>query len=181
MLPRYILYKGKQRPFLKGNCKIFTDTVPTLTKYGFMNMARSLKVEGNPWVAFDDESFRGNFKIFKEGDHTNLGTFAQCISSIQEITVCLENPEIVLYEHVNYYGKAVSIFEVTRDMKGTGLDDVVSSHKVKKGAWILYKNTGLRGTRMFTTENHPNHCYLGWNDQMSSLKPVTDEDCEKPQ
>uniref|UniRef100_V9L9G9 Ep37-A2 n=1 Tax=Callorhinchus milii TaxID=7868 RepID=V9L9G9_CALMI len=169
-----------EQPFFKGNSKTFNENVRDLAIYSFLKMVRSLKVEGKPWIAYGGQEFCGDFKIYKEGDHTNLGDFSEKISSLQVIKVSLEDPEIVLYEHINYGGKKVSVLEVNRNVKGAGLEGHISSHKVKKGAWILYTETELHGKRMFSMEDQPNYCILGWNDQVSSLKPLTDEDFHKP-
>uniref|UniRef100_V9L9W3 Epidermal differentiation-specific protein n=1 Tax=Callorhinchus milii TaxID=7868 RepID=V9L9W3_CALMI len=170
-MARIILY---DQPFFTGSSHIFTDDIPDLATYSFTKKTRSMKVERKPWVAFLDIDYTGGFKIYDVGDYTNLGEFDQKIQSLMEIRVPLENPEIVLYQDVDYQGKKVSISQPTQDITATSLSGKVSSYQVKSGAWSLYKGRNFQGESCFTVEDQPDLRKKSWNDQLLSLQPVPD-------
>ncbi|NP_001279336.1 epidermal differentiation-specific protein-like [Callorhinchus milii] len=163
---------------LGGGGQTYTEDVPDMKD--FSNRARSLKVEGYPWVAFTKKAFQGEFKIYRVGQYMNLNDFAVKISSLRVIKESLENPQITLYKNVNYTGARKDIFEeidnVDQIKKEIGGE--ISSHKIKEGVWILCKDEHFCGERMFTKENVPNYVQIGWKNQLSSLKPLTPSDFE---
>ncbi|XP_072892619.1 epidermal differentiation-specific protein-like [Hemitrygon akajei] len=163
-----------------GSHKEFADNISDLADEIFSDAARSLKVHGQHWVAYTEAKFRGKFKVFGQGDHESLGELDQKIRSLRLVKEDLKNPEIILYEHVDYQGSSRSIEETVNDLTRAGFNDLVSSHKVKQGVWILYQDMNLTGERLITFKGDqwPNYVPLGWNDKLSSLKPLLNSDFE---
>ncbi|XP_072106474.1 epidermal differentiation-specific protein-like [Mobula birostris] len=169
-----------ENPDFTGKDKDFVHNVPDLNVQNFGNTARSIRVIGQHWVAYACENFTGAFKVLGPGDHASLGDLDQKILSLRLVKEDLKNPEIVLYEDVNFYGLSRSIRETTNDLRRAGFVNLISSHKVKAGVWILFQHANLCGERRITFEGNewPNYCAFNWNDKLSSVKPLLKSDVE---
>ncbi|XP_078391507.1 epidermal differentiation-specific protein-like [Cetorhinus maximus] len=158
----------------------FCCDTPDLGVKFFSGSARSLKVKGNHWVAFTGKDYTGDFKVFGEGEHEKLGTLDQKIKSLKLLTTDLSFPSIVLYEHIDFNGQSRTVDCRIDDLKTGGFSNLVSSHVVKSGVWVLHEDPGCQGRRMvgFEGEKVANYCQVGWNDKMSSLRPLLTSDFE---
>ncbi|XP_078060933.1 epidermal differentiation-specific protein-like [Mustelus asterias] len=176
-MSKIVLY---DRPDCTGNWKELTYSVPDLETEIFSQTARSLKVEGKHWVAYKDKGFKGDFMVYGPGDHNHLGSMDSNIVSVRLVTEELGNPDIVLHEHIHFEGKSRNIDELVNDLKIAEFNNLVSSHEVKEGVWILYEGLHLTGRRMITFkgEKCPDYTQIGWNDKLSSLKPLLNRDHE---
>ncbi|XP_072894809.1 epidermal differentiation-specific protein-like [Hemitrygon akajei] len=176
-MSKIILYEN---PDFTGEDKEFVDDVKDLSVLNFNNTARSVRVIGRHWVVYTDSDHKGQFKVFGPGDHGNLGTLDQNISSLRLVKEDMLNPDIVLYEHVDYKGKSRSIKETTDNLSRSGFDNLVSSHKVKQGVWILYQDLNQSGPRLITFQDDEwdNYCQFKWNDKLSSVRAVKNSDFE---
>uniref|UniRef100_A0A671KHK9 Beta/gamma crystallin 'Greek key' domain-containing protein n=1 Tax=Sinocyclocheilus anshuiensis TaxID=1608454 RepID=A0A671KHK9_9TELE len=105
-------------------------STPTL---GFNNVISSLKVIGAPWV---------------EGEYATLEDKGK-FSSLKMITDDLGDPEIQLFEHVNYGGRSVTLHKET-NLHDIAFSDIASSHKVKGGVWVLYEHVNRQETMTVT-------------------------------
>jgi hypothetical protein len=66
---RVVLYEG---PNFSGGSIVVDDAVRNLDPTGFNDRARSLRVEGSPWVLCSDEGFRGDCRTFNPGEYPYL-------------------------------------------------------------------------------------------------------------
>uniref|UniRef100_A0A671QJL3 Beta/gamma crystallin 'Greek key' domain-containing protein n=1 Tax=Sinocyclocheilus anshuiensis TaxID=1608454 RepID=A0A671QJL3_9TELE len=107
----------------------FRNNVNNLEKKSFNNVISSLKVIGAPWVAYNDENFTGKQRVFEEGEYATLEDKGK-FSSLKMITDDLDDPEIQLFEHVNYGGRSVTLHKET-NLHDIAFSDIASSHKVK--------------------------------------------------
>ncbi|NWT88756.1 EDSP protein, partial [Lanius ludovicianus] len=151
----------------QGLSKEFTTDTPNLTAVGWNDVVSSVKVIGQPWVAY--EHVKGQFLVFEEGEYDSIGKdMNDKISSLQLITEDLHNPQITLYQHVDYRGRDRIIREATR-LAGGEDNDVVSSHKVQRGAWLLCEHTDGCGLRHLAREHEdiPNYKEIDFNDKLS--------------
>ncbi|XP_059817218.1 epidermal differentiation-specific protein-like [Hypanus sabinus] len=170
-MSKIILY---EKPEFLGQEKVFVKDVPDLAVENFTNTARSIRVIGRHWVAYAGTNYHGPFNVFGPGGFGNLDDLDRAISSLRLVKENLLNPEIVLYQNVDYGGMSRSILKTTDNLSSAGFDNLVSSHKVKQGVWILYQGLNLSGTRLITFQGDewPNYCAFGWNDKLSSVQAL---------
>ncbi|KAL0195217.1 hypothetical protein M9458_008789, partial [Cirrhinus mrigala] len=121
----------------EGRTAEFKNNVHNLEKKGFNQVISSLKVIGAPWVAYYEKNFTGKQRLFEEGEYATLED-KEKFSSLKMITDDLDDPEIQLFEHANYEGRAVTLYKET-NLQNIDFSDVASSHKVKGGVWVLYE------------------------------------------
>ncbi|NXB90268.1 EDSP protein, partial [Vidua chalybeata] len=158
----------------QGLSKEFTTDTPNLTAVVWNDIISSVKVIGQPWVAYEHVEYKGQFLVFEEGEYGFVGKeMNDKISSLQLITEDLHNPQITLYEHVEYKGRSRTVREAT-NLAGGEDDDIVSSHKVQRGVWLLCENSDGSGARHLAREHEdvPNYKEIDFNDKLSFLRPL---------
>ncbi|XP_059495427.1 epidermal differentiation-specific protein-like [Stegostoma tigrinum] len=163
-----------------GKREDFSCDTPDLGVKFFSGVARSLKVKGNHWVAYTGKNYSGERKIFGEGEHLKLGPFDQKIGSLKLLNTDLSYPSIDLFEHIDFKGESRNVDERIDNLRTGGFNNLISSHIVKAGVWILYDGMNCQGKHMIALEGErvANYCPLGWNDKVSSLRPLLTSDKE---
>ncbi|RXN21977.1 epidermal differentiation-specific -like protein [Labeo rohita] len=156
----------------KGRTAEFKNDVRNLEEKGFSDVISSLKVIGAPWVAYYDKNFIGKQRVFQEGEYATLDDKGM-FSSLKIITDDLDNPEIQLFEDVNYQGRSVTLRQET-SLPDITFNDVASSHKVKGGVWVLYEHINRQGAQLvsFPGEEVPSYFPLSFNDVASHVHPL---------
>ncbi|KAL1276388.1 hypothetical protein QQF64_036011 [Cirrhinus molitorella] len=129
----------------KGRTAEFKNNVNNLEEKGFGDVISSLKVIGAPWVFFPSGSSPDD----------------------------LDNPEIQLFEHINYQGRSVTLRQET-SLHDIDFSDIASSHKVKGGVWVLYEHINRQGAQLvsFPGDEVPSYLSLSFNDVASHLHPL---------
>ncbi|GCB84090.1 epidermal differentiation-specific protein-like [Scyliorhinus torazame] len=170
-MSKIVLY---EQPNFTGKWKEFRGNVPDLAVELFAKTARSLKVEGKHWVAYKGKKFTGDFVVYGAGDYNQLGDMDTQIESLRLVKEELGNPDIVLYENINFCGQSRNVDEDVADLRRAEFDHLVSSHKVKQGVWILYDEVDYQGNRLITFQGDECADYreFGWNDKLASLKAL---------
>uniref|UniRef100_A0A8C4TAR2 Epidermal differentiation-specific protein-like n=1 Tax=Erpetoichthys calabaricus TaxID=27687 RepID=A0A8C4TAR2_ERPCA len=156
----------------KGMSREFTKTVPSLIDENFNDCISSLMVIGAPWVAYEHCNFKGRQFVYEEGQYASV-EWNDVFSSLQIITDNLDDPLITLYEHGNYGGRKKDV-TIETNLCFSDFNDTASSHIVHRGVWVLYEH-GDRGGRQIIAragEKVANYGDLGFNDQLSSLRPL---------
>ncbi|NXB52487.1 EDSP protein, partial [Leucopsar rothschildi] len=158
----------------RGVSREITSDISNLGHLDFNDIISSVKVIGQPWVAYEHANYAGRFLVLEEGEHDYVGSkMNDRISSLQLITEDLHDPQITLYEHANYQGKSRVIKEATNLAAGFD-NDIMSSHKVQRGAWLLCEHSDGSGIQYIAREkdNLPNYSAINFNDKLSFLRPL---------
>ncbi|KAL0147676.1 hypothetical protein M9458_057011 [Cirrhinus mrigala] len=155
----------------RGRTAEFKNNVHNLEEKGFSDVISSLKVIGAPWVAYYKNS-AGKQRMFQEGEYATLDD-KRMFSSLKIITDDLDNPEIQLFEDVNYQGRSVTLRQETC-LPDINFSDVASSHKVKGGVWVLYEHVNRQGAQLvsFPGDEVPSYFPLSFNDVASHVQPL---------
>ncbi|XP_053339390.1 epidermal differentiation-specific protein-like [Clarias gariepinus] len=130
----------------------------------------SLKVIGNPWVAYTDKNFSGEPTAYKEGEYSSV-YYNKAISLLELVTEDLDNPQITLYEKRNHQGKSLVFNCDTSLLYGT-FNDKASSHKVQRGAWVLYQHKNKGGSCMVAKAGRDLANYGWFNDRVTHIRPL---------
>ncbi|XP_073694030.1 epidermal differentiation-specific protein-like [Garra rufa] len=156
----------------EGRTAEFKNDVRNLEEKGFNNVISSVKVIGAPWVAYYEKNFTGKQRVFEEGEYATLED-KEKFSSLRIITDDLDNPEIQLFEHINYQGRTVTLHNET-NLQDIAFSDIASSHKVKGGVWVLYERISRQGDQLvsFPGEEVPSYLPLSFNDEASYVRPL---------
>ncbi|XP_061478068.1 epidermal differentiation-specific protein-like [Rhineura floridana] len=157
----------------EGLSKEFTCDIPDLHELDFGDCISSLKVIGQPWVAYKTAKFEGDGFAFEEGDYGEIDK-SNKISSLRMVHHDLSDPQITLYEHPNYEGQSKVVNEETNLTYGY-FNDRVSSHVVQSGVWLLYKHPNRGGWYHIAWPEERIHDYkteLNFDDSVSHLQPL---------
>ncbi|NXF70462.1 EDSP protein, partial [Ciccaba nigrolineata] len=158
----------------QGYSREFTRDISNLKGVDWNDCISSVKVFGQPWVAYEHLNYTGRLLVFEEGEHSFVGReMNDKITSLQVITENLHNPQITLYEHAHYQGRARVITEATNLARGYD-NDTISSHKVQRGVWLLCEHSDGSGFRYIAREHEhlPAYSAINFNDKLSFLRPL---------
>ncbi|XP_077180338.1 epidermal differentiation-specific protein-like [Paroedura picta] len=134
----------------QGLYREFTSDVPDLHSMDFGDCISSVKVIGQPWLAYSDSAYKGHTHAFEEGEYSSIGQ-NDTISSLQLVNEDLEHPQIVLFNKPDFQGTSKTITEETNLTYGH-FNDKASSHIVHNGVWILYEHGNRKGWKYVARE-----------------------------
>ncbi|KAK7130505.1 hypothetical protein R3I94_008696 [Phoxinus phoxinus] len=160
------------RPSFEGRSAEFMYDVSNLAEKGFDNSIASIKVIGEPWVAYYDKKFAGKQQVFEQGEYATFEDKDK-FSSLKKVTADLTDPEIQLFEHVNYGGRSVILRKET-NLQEITFSNIASSHKVTRGVWVLYDGINRQGFQLiaFPGEQVSNYGALCFNNKASCVRPL---------
>ncbi|CAM4573846.1 unnamed protein product [Leuciscus chuanchicus] len=159
----------------EGRSAEFNHDVHDLREKGFNASIASIKVIGEPWVAYYDKNLAGKQRVFEEGEYTTRDDKGQ-FSSLKMVSADLDNPEIQLFEHVNCKGRSVTLRKET-NLNDIAFSDIASSHKVRGGVWVLYEGINCQGSQLisFPGEEVASYVPLSFNDVASHMAFIKEE------
>uniref|UniRef100_A0A6I8QMT6 Beta/gamma crystallin 'Greek key' domain-containing protein n=1 Tax=Xenopus tropicalis TaxID=8364 RepID=A0A6I8QMT6_XENTR len=157
-----------------GDSLSLSADTPDLALVGFLKRAQSLRVFGEPWIVFTDLKYQGHFVVYKEGSYNSIPSVSRLICSLRIVKGGLYEPKITLYEQANYGGRAQVLQKDADSLKPYGLYKLISSHKVEKGAWVIYDDDFFTGNAMVTIagDTIPDYGKTGWRYKASSVKSI---------
>ncbi|OCT73365.1 hypothetical protein XELAEV_18036348mg [Xenopus laevis] len=161
-------------PNFKGQTLTLNNDTPDLSAVGFLQLAQSLKVHGDPWIVFDELGYKGKHQGYTEGGHSSIPGFEKQISSIRVVPGGFDNPSLALSPEVNYGGFSISLEKTVNSVKPQGMPDMALSAQVHRGAWVLYQQENHKGNSKVVVKGDeiPDCDPVGWGDKISSVKVI---------
>ncbi|XP_067396460.1 epidermal differentiation-specific protein-like [Emydura macquarii macquarii] len=157
----------------EGLCREFTSDVPDLHELDFGDCICSLRVTGQPWIAYTAPKYEGDAYAFEEGEYRTVEK-SRALSALRLVHHDLAEPQITLYEHPDYAGQSKVVTEETNLTYGY-FNDRVSSHVVQRGVWLLYRHPARAGWYhvAWPGERLPDYkAELGFQNCLSHLRPL---------
>ena len=142
----------------------------------------SIRLNGGcQWILYDN-SFNnevyGSTAIIGPGPETYLNaTFGipdNSLTSIRRLPAS-GTPAIVLFQHLQYYGRALELSSSSANLRSDNFDDLTSSFIVTGGTWQLYSNSDYQGESVTFGEGVYRLSHLQAtisNDALSSVRLV---------
>uniref|UniRef100_A0A8C3FSG5 Beta/gamma crystallin 'Greek key' domain-containing protein n=1 Tax=Chrysemys picta bellii TaxID=8478 RepID=A0A8C3FSG5_CHRPI len=127
----------------EGLSREFTSDVPDLHELDFGDCICSLRVVGQPWIAYTAPKYEGDAYALEEGEYRTVEK-NKAFSALRLVHHDLADPQITLYEEPDYAGQSKVVTEETNLTYGY-FNDRVSSHVVQRGVWLLYKHPDRGG------------------------------------
>ncbi|XP_066545047.1 epidermal differentiation-specific protein-like [Amia ocellicauda] len=159
-----------EHPDFQGFSREFTSDVPNLREVCFDDCISSVKVIGQPWVLYRDPNYQGQQRVFEEGEYASVEEH-DTISSLQLVTEDLSDPQITLYEHERFKGKCI-VLTCETNLCQASFNDTASSHKVQRGAWVLYEHIDRGGVQMVARAGDEKSAYASSDNRLSHLRPL---------
>jgi uncharacterized protein YcfJ len=152
---------------------------------GFNDRASSVVVNGEDWEVCEHAEFHGRCMVLRPGSYPSLGAMDMNdrISSARPLVheawhgrryAPPQLPaEIVLYEHENYAGRALTTQSAVTNFRDTGFNDRASSVVVFGERWEVCEHAEFRGNCLILRPGrYPSLAAMGFNDRISSVRAV---------
>lgn len=82
------------------------------------------------------------------------------------------NSSITVYTDANYRGRSMSFREAIPNLRNSGLNDAISSMRLRRGSWEVCEDANYRGRCEVINGDVSNLARSGMNDKISSLRPA---------
>ncbi|MCI4644688.1 MAG: beta/gamma crystallin family protein [Hyphomonadaceae bacterium] len=86
---------------------------------------------------------------------------------------------IILYADPGYRGRNYALNGAQRSIRHTGLNDEVSSIRVRNGTWLVCTDPDYRGNCAVIRSDQAGFPRHGLNDRISSLRPISDQEARR--
>ncbi|XP_053552795.1 epidermal differentiation-specific protein-like [Bombina bombina] len=129
---KIILY---DEPSFGGLSLELTKSQTKLARQNFSKAASSLRVIGQPWVAYTQNNYEGEARVYEEGNYSNIDVDNK-IMSLYLILSNLGTPFIKLFEGEGLTGKSIDVQDAAILNFGK-LENGASSWQVLSGAWKI--------------------------------------------
>ncbi|MBN3311824.1 CRBB1 protein, partial [Atractosteus spatula] len=175
---RMIVYEQEN---FQGRYMEFQNECVNLCDRGF-DRVRSVRIECGPWVAYEQNNFRGEMFILEKGEYPRWDTWSNsyrsdCFMSFRPVRMDNQEHKICLFECADFKGNKMEIQEDdVPSLWAYGFCDRVGSVRVPGGAWVGYQYPGYRGYQyLFECGD-----YRHWNEwcafqpQIQSMRRIRD-------
>ncbi|MGH6933322.1 MAG: CVNH domain-containing protein [Dongiaceae bacterium] len=157
-----------------GDVVGFIGDVPDLNAYGFSNRASSIRVRRGAWQVCSEANYRGNCLIV-ERDVMNMSSLGlnDTITSVRRSTGARgQNPEIIAYTETGYGGTRQTFNSAVPDLQRYGLDNRISSLRVRGGTWEICDGKNFSGDCETVAADVANLSDFELNNRISSFRPT---------
>jgi hypothetical protein len=175
-----ILYEGTD---LRGRNVTISRQTPNLGYLGFENRASSLYVIAGTWEFCTEPYFRGECRVFREGEHPRLGSKNNRISSGRPVAESgggnrpgsdwgsAAGPEVEVFDRESFATPLRTLRGAAPNFDTLGINDAVASLIVHRGTWQFCTDGYYRGDCVtFGPGRYPR--LPGRDDKFSSARPV---------
>lgn len=162
-----------ERADFEGLSREFTCDVPDLHELDFGDCIASLKVVGQPWIAYTQPKYEGEPHVFEEGEYEAVER-PNSFSALRLVHHDLLDPQITLYERPHLQGACKVVSEETNLAYGY-FNDRVASHVVQRGVWLLYQHPNRGGWHCLAWPGERVDDYgaqLRFQARLSHLRPL---------
>uniref|UniRef100_A0A8C2YEH9 Beta/gamma crystallin 'Greek key' domain-containing protein n=1 Tax=Coturnix japonica TaxID=93934 RepID=A0A8C2YEH9_COTJA len=162
-----------ERADFEGLSREFTCDVPDLHELDFGDCIASLKVVGQPWIAYTQPKYEGEPHVFEEGEYEAVER-PNSFSALRLVHHDLLDPQITLYERPHLQGACKVVSEETNLAYGY-FNDRVASHVVQRGVWLLYQHPNRGGWHCLAWPGERVDDYgaqLNFQARLSHLRPL---------
>ncbi|XP_059872897.1 beta/gamma crystallin domain-containing protein 2 isoform X1 [Delphinus delphis] len=137
----------------------------------------SLQVLGGCWVGYEKEGFRGHQYLLEEGkyaDWSHWGGYNKALTSLRVIRTDFGDPEVVLFEAMDFEGHGVEVSEALPDVQLAGHGPRTQAIHVLSGVWVAYEEVGFSGEQYVLEKGVYRNCddWGASNSALASLQPV---------
>ncbi|XP_012578817.1 PREDICTED: absent in melanoma 1 protein [Condylura cristata] len=160
-------------PQFQGSTQSFGETTSQIDD---SFSAKSCRVLGGSWVAYDGENFSGNQYVLEEGHYPCLSAMGclpgAAFKSLRFIDAEFSEPTIILYERENFKGKKIELNAETVNLRSLGFNTQIRSVQVIGGIWVTYEYGNYRGRQfLLSPAEVPNWYEFSGCRQIGSLRP----------
>ncbi|XP_006840022.1 PREDICTED: absent in melanoma 1 protein [Chrysochloris asiatica] len=138
--------------------------------------AKSCRVIGGSWVAYDGEDFSGNQYVLEEGHYPCLSAMGcppgALFKSLRFIDAEFSEPTIILFEREDFKGKKIELNAEIINLRFLGFNTKIRSVQVIGGIWVTYEYGNYRGRQfLLSPAEIPNWYEFSACRQIGSLRP----------
>ena len=141
----------------------------------FNDRVESARVEGNcRWLLYEHIDFEGQAALINAHNYNSYiswGGSGNRISSARALPPA-GTEAIVLFQHVNFRGRMLVLYNSHYNLPAIDFNDQLSSFIVTGGSWRLYQHSQYSGSRAtYGPGDYASQPAIG-NDQLSSVRKL---------
>ncbi|XP_007939030.1 beta/gamma crystallin domain-containing protein 1 [Orycteropus afer afer] len=160
-------------PQFQGSSQSFEETTNQIDD---SFSAKSCRVLGGSWVAYDGENFSGNQYVLEEGHYPCLSAMGcppgATFKSLRFIDAEFSEPTIILFEREDFKGKKIELNGEIINLQILGFNTQIRSVQVIGGIWVTYEYGNYRGRQFLLSPAEISNWYeFTGCRQIGSLRP----------
>ncbi len=146
-------------PDLSGQVMTVRGDVNTLKNMGFNDRAMSMVVHSGRWEMCTDANFRGECRVYEEGQYRNLDRFTRQLSSVRQLEAERERGQgrgrgrgrgrddagVMLFDGTDLRGRSALMNRDSNNLFYLGFDDKIQSMAVRGGTWEFCQHPDFTG------------------------------------
>ncbi|XP_036384972.1 beta-crystallin B3-like isoform X2 [Megalops cyprinoides] len=154
---------------LSAECKDVTEKS--------LDKVASVKVDSGPWVAFEQQGFKGEQFVLEKGEYPRWTTWTNSqnsysLMSVRPVKIDGAEHKLHLFESVGFAGRKMEIVDDdVPSLWAHGFQDRVGSVKALNGTWVGYTYPGYRG-RQYVFEKGEFKHYNDWGAALPEIQSV---------